>query len=146
MLLIPQSKRTRYILWGALLWFIVDFGTAGGFNVYYLIRNPHIVLFIIGYPLIFAYLIFSRNWNGKKLFGATVAAMFAIEGVLTRNPFVLAFPLLTLGIPLAVCIYAVLTYSPLWIVNGELGKHRRIVIALSAVVAIIIMLSVITNR
>lgn len=143
---ILQDRRVLYILLGSLIWFIVDFGTAGSFKVSYLTKyGPLLLAFYLGYPLFFSHLIFNRNWNEKKLFCATVAAMFVIEGILVRNPFVLAFPLLILGIPLAICIYAPLTYFPLWIVNGEIGKHRNTMIVLSTVIIATTILSIITN-
>lgn len=143
---ILQNRRVLYIGWGSLIWFIVDFGTAGSFKGSYFMKyGPLLLVYYFGYPLIFSFLIFGRKWNEKKLFGATVAAMFIIEAILVRNPFILAFPLLILGIPLAICIYAPLTYFPLWIVNGEMGKHRKTMIVLSTVVLATMMLSVVNN-
>lgn len=142
----PRNRRARYVIWGILMWSIVDFGTAGGLNVSYFAKyGPLLLAYYVSYPLVFSYLIFSRKWNEKELFVATVAAMFVIEGILVRNPFVLAFPLLILGIPLAICIYAPLTYFPLWIVNGETEKHTKTIIALSAVVIATTALSVVSS-
>ncbi len=95
----------------------------------------------MGYPLAFAYLIFKAHWTGRRLFAATLVAILIIEGLMIGNPFVVSFPLLLIGIPLAICVYSPLTYFPLWIVNGEIGKHKRTVVAVSGVVAVIMVLT-----
>ena len=143
MLQVPDgSKSLRYVVYGVLLWIFVDLGTAGGFRLaYFTEHGPLLLAFYIGYPLIFRYLIFRRGWEGWKLFGATAAAIMIIEGWFTRNPFVLSFPLLLIGIPLALCIYAPLTYFPLWIVNREMGKHKTAVALLSGVILVIMWLT-----
>lgn len=142
-----QGKAVRYVGCGIVLWFIVDFGTAGGFRLSYLTTHgPLLLAFYIGYPLVFGYLIFKLHWEGWRLFLATVVAILIIEGVLTGNPFVLSFPLMLVGIPLAICVYTLLTYFPLWIVNGEMKRHKRIAALLSGVVVAVMALTTLSAR
>ena len=137
-----RSKTLVYIVYCFILWVIVDLGTAGGFRFsYFRDHGPLLLAFYLGYPFIFAYLIFRRHWSGWKLFLATVAAIILIEGVFTGNPFVVSFPLMLVGIPLAICIYAPLTYFPLWIVRGEMGRHKPIALFISAVVITVMFLT-----
>ncbi len=137
-----RTKPVKYIVIGFLLWVIIDLGTAGGFRLSYLTSHgPLLLVFYIGYPLVFAYLIFRRNWRGWRLFLATAVAILAIEGAFTRKPFVIAFPLMLVGIPLAICVYAPLTYFPLWIVDQDVGMHRAAVVSLSMVVIVIACLT-----
>ncbi len=137
-----RSRALTYVILGFIFWVVVDLGTAGGFHLsYFLEHGSLLLLFYLGFPLAFAYLIFWRHWAGWKLFLATVVAIILVEGVFTGNPFVLSFPLMLVGIPLAICIYAPLTYFPLWIVNGELGKHKGVVIFLLLVVVVVMILT-----
>jgi hypothetical protein len=137
-----QSKPVKYVILGFLLWVIIDLGTAGGFRLsYFTAHGPLLLVFYLGYPLVFSYLIFRRQWSGWRLFFATIFAILLIEGVFTGNPFVISFPLLLVGIPLAICIYSPLTYFPLWIVNREMHKHRVFVVILSLVVVAVMFLT-----
>ncbi len=124
----------QYFVWGVLLWVIVDWGTAGGFRLAYFQKyGPALLFFYLGYPLIFSLLIFRLRWQEPWLFLATLAAMAVIEVGFTRNPLVMRFPALIWGIPLAILVYAPLTYFPLWQVRGEIGRHKALVIGLSLV-------------
>ena len=51
-------------------------------------------------------------------------------------------PLLFVGIPLAFAVYAPLTFFRLWIVQGEMGRRRRLVWALVAVEAAVTVLTI----
>ena len=137
-----RSKSLRYVLLGFTLWTLVDLGTAGGFRRSYLTAHgPLLLVFYVGFPLAFAYLIFRRGWSGWRLLLATGVAILLVEGVFTRNPFVLSFPLMLVGIPLAICVYSPLTYFPLWIVNREMSKHAAVVAFLSLVVLSVMLLT-----
>jgi hypothetical protein len=137
-----RSKPVKYVLLGFLLWVIIDLGTAGGFRLsYFTAYGPLLLVFYLGYPLAFSYLIFRRQWSGWRLFLATAVAIGLIEGVFTRNPFVLSFPLMLVGIPLSLCIYAPLTYFPLWIVNHDMRRHRAVAVISSLVVVVVMFLT-----
>jgi hypothetical protein len=127
------GSRWQYICWGVLLWAIVDFGTAGGFRIaYYEKYGPALLLFYAGFPLVFAYLVYSLRWNGKKLLVATLLEIGVVEIFFTRNPLLMQFPVFLLGIPLAVFIYLPLTFFPLWIVQKEMRRHAWVAVGLSA--------------
>jgi hypothetical protein len=139
---VTRSKPLKYVILGFLLWVIIDLGTAGGFRLsYFTAHGPLLLVFYLAYPLVFSYLIFRRHWSGWRLFLATVVAILVIEGVFTGNPFVISFPLLVVGIPLAICIYSPLTYFPLWIINNEMHRHRAVAVMLSLVVVTVMFLT-----
>lgn len=132
----------QYFLLGVLLWAVVDFGTAGGFRLAYFQRyGPTLLLFYAGYPLVFTLVIFRWHWSERRLFLATLAAIFLVEVVFTRNPLLMTFPALVLGIPVAVAVYTPLTYFPLWFVRKEMRRHRAIIIGLTLVEVIIMVLT-----
>jgi hypothetical protein len=131
-----------YFLLGFLLWVAVDLGTAGGLRLGYFARYmPALLVFYLGYPLVFTWLVFRRRLGSRGLFAATLVAILVVEAVFTGNPWVVSFPLCLIGIPLAVAVYAPLTYFPLWAVRGELGRHRRTVVALVCVEAVVTALT-----
>jgi hypothetical protein len=139
-------KSWQYFLLGVLLWVIVDFGTAGGFRIsYFETYGATLLLFYIGYPLVFSILIFKLRWNERRLFLATLVAIFVVEILFTRNPLVMTFPALLLGIPLAILVYAPLTYFPLWMVRKEMQEHRQLIIVLILVELIVMMLTTFGN-
>jgi hypothetical protein len=139
-------KSWQYFLLGMLLWAFVDFGTAGGFRISYFTKyGLTLLIFYAGYPLVFSVLIFGLRWSERRLFLATLAAIFIIEVVFTRNPLLMTFPALILGIPLAVMIYLPLTFFPLWFVRKEISKHRVLILGLTIVELIIMMLATFGN-
>jgi hypothetical protein len=136
----------QYFLLGVLLWILVDFGTAGGFQLaYFQEYGATLLLFYLGFPLIFTLLIFRFNWNETRLFFATLIAIFIVEVLFTRNPLVMSYPSLLWGIPLAILIYLPLTYFPLWFVRKEIGRHRFLVIGLSLVEVLVMLLTTFGN-
>jgi len=144
-MVVSKNKSRQAVLFIILcffLWFIIDFGTAGGFKVGYFDKfGVTLLLFYFGYPIIFALLIFKLNYGGKQLFFATLIAIFIVEVIFTNNPLVMHFPWLLLGIPLAIAIYMPLTFFPLWIVRKEMTKHIWAVILLSTIEIIVILLT-----
>jgi hypothetical protein len=142
----PLPKSWQYFFLGILLWVLVDFGTAGGFRITYFEKyGPTLLLFYVGYPLVFSVLIFKLHWSEKALFFATLVAIFVVEVIFTRNPLVMAFPALFLGIPLAIMVYAPLTYFPLWFVREEIVKHRILILGLILVELVVMMLTTFGN-
>ena len=133
---------TEYFLLGVLLWVIVDWGTAGGFRPAYFEKFGFaLLLFYIGFPAAFTILIFIFHWEERMLFMATLAAIFVVEVVFTGNPLLTSFPQLLLGIPLAILVYAPLTYFPLWIVRGQAGGHKGIMLFLAGVEITVMLLT-----
>lgn len=136
----------QYILLGVVLWIIVDWGTAGGFRFTYFEKyGPTLLLFYLGYPIVFSVLVFKLGWGEKRLFFATLIAIFIVEVIFTRNPFVITFPALILGIPLAIMVYAPLTYFPLWFVRKELSKHKAVILGLLLVELFLIVVTTFGN-
>ncbi len=126
-----ESQAFRYCFICFLLWVLVDLGTAGGFRLSYFAKyGPALLIFYLGYPLVFTFLIYRAHWGERRLFLATLAAIFVVEVVFTGNPLVMTFPACLVGIPLAILIYAPLTYFPLWYVRKEIGSHKTVVIFL----------------
>ena len=139
---VPKSKILPYVFYGFVLWVLIDLGTAGGVRLsYFPAHGPLLLAFYLGYPIVFAFLIFKVRWYNWRLLLATFLAILLIEGLFTRNPFVVSFPLLLVGIPLALAIYAPLTYFPLWLVNNEMGKHKVMASVLSLVVTTVVLLT-----
>ena len=81
-------------------------------------------LFCINYPLIFAYLIYKKEWNNKRLFIATLVAAFIVEIVFTHNALLYTFPIMLLAIPIAISIYSLLTFGPYWIIEGKIQENK----------------------
>ena len=132
----------KYIIAGILLWIIVDFSTAGGFRMSYFEKyGPTLLVFYLGYPIVFAFLIFKLKFTEFQLLLATLVAIFIVEVVFTRNPLLMTFPAFIIGIPLAVLVYAPLTYFPLWWIRGGLLKHKKAIIFLSIVELCVICLT-----
>lgn len=140
------SASWQYFLLGVLLWGLVDFGTAGGFRLAYFQKyGPTLLLFYIGYPLAFTVLIFRWHWSERRLFVATLVAIVLVEVVFTRNPLLMTFPALVFGVPLAIAVYAPLTFFPLWFVRRQMARHRALVIGLTLVEVIIMILTTFGN-
>ena len=135
-------KSWQYFLLGVFLWVLVDFGTAGGFRITYFEKyGLTLLLFYVGYPLVFSVLVFRLRWSEIRLFAATLVAIFMVEVVFTRNPLVMTFPALIWAIPLAIMIYVPLTYFPLWFVRKEIAKHWILILGLTVVEVVIMMLA-----
>ncbi len=143
---IALPKSWKYFLLSFLLWVFVDFGTAGGFRIsYFETYGGTLLLFYLGYPLIFTFLIFNRGWSEQRLILATLVSIFIVEVIFTRNPLLMTFPALLFGIPLAIMVYIPLTFFPLWIVRQELRHHKKLVIGLSSVILIVMFLTTFGN-
>ncbi len=139
--LIPDS--IQYFLLSVILWFVVDFGTAGGFRFYYYEKIwPTILLFYLGFPLIFSLLIFRLKWNNRRLFFGMLVTVFIVEILFTRNPLLMSFPNLLWGIPLAVLIYIPLVYFPLWLIRKAIKQHLMIILLCSISVLTVTLLTI----
>jgi hypothetical protein len=132
-----------YFLLGVALWFVVDWGTAGGFRPsYFAAYMPALLVFYLGCPAVFTYLVFRHRLGTRGLVVATLVEIVVVEMLATGNPWLTSVPLMFVGIPLAIAVYAPLTFFPLWIVRGEMGRRRRLVWALVAVEAAITLLTI----
>ena len=144
-----KNKHILYILLGFVFWFIVDWATVKGFHLSYFDVAPigniqRLVIFLL-YPALFSYAIFNRKWNEKKLLALTIAAAFVIEIIIVKNAILYTFPNFIIFIPVGVFLYSILTFFPLWIVNGQVKENKKRIIFLFAVLLAITILSFFTQ-
>ena len=136
----------KYFLSGVFIWVLVDYTTAFNPDTARWIQHmPDIWLFYLGYPLIFAYLIYRRNWNNKQIFGSMLALAFIIEVILSNNGLLYTFPILLIMNPIAVAIYSLITFIPKWFTENEITKNRNAVVILVAIWIIVSILNYVTN-
>ncbi|MBI9050990.1 MAG: hypothetical protein JEZ00_16330 [Anaerolineaceae bacterium] len=141
-----MSKFIKYFLLGTLFWVIVDYTTV--FNPDFprwVAHMPLVWVFYLGYPLLFAWLIYKQNFAGKKLFFSMIIATVFCELIAFQNTLLYTFPIMLIMIPLAVCIYTLITYVPMWLVNGKLKQHWRLSLFLTIVWLLIAFLNYKTN-
>jgi len=115
----------RYLAAGILCWMVVDYTTA--FNPDFqrwLAHMPGIWLFYIGYPLLFSILIFRLRLRGAKLFLVTLFTALLMEILLFHNSLLFTFPIMLVMLPVAVLLYLLITWLPLWIAEGTVKAHR----------------------
>jgi len=140
-----MKEFTRYFLTGTILWVVVDWTTA--FNPDFerwISYMPEIWLFYVGYPLIFAFLIYRRKWSAWGIFLAMLAGAFIVEVVFTGNKMLYTFPIMLIGIPAAISIYGLLTFAPKWIVENRIRQNKRKLIPM-IIVWILISISTLAN-
>jgi len=143
-----MNKLLKYFILAIIFWFIVDFTTTEAIRnpgFYYSTYMPALLIFYIGYPLIFSILIYRFNFTGKKLFMATLMGAFIVEVLFVHNPLLTTFPLMLIGIPAAVSIYSFITYVPKWIVDREIKNNKLKLIMMVVVYFLISLASLIGN-
>ena len=106
---------------------------------------PDIWLFYIGYPLIFAYLIYVRSWSDRQLFSSMLVLAFIIEVILTRNSLLYTFPIMLIMNPVAIAIYSLVTFIPKWYTENEIARNRNSVAILVVVWMVVSILNYATN-
>jgi len=132
----------RYLLAGVVTWVVVDFTTAFNPDVQrWLEHMPLIWVFYVGYPLVFAHLIYNRRWSDRSIFLAMIAGGFFVEIVCSNNSLLYTYPIMLVMIPVALAIYGVVTFIPKWLVEGELKARWRTTAFLLAVYFIVAVLN-----
>jgi len=132
----------RYLLAGVVTWVVVDFTTAFNPDVQrWLDHMPLIWVFYVGYPLVFAHLIYNRRWSDRSIFLAMIAGGFFVEIVCSNNSLLYTYPIMLAMIPVALAIYGVVTFIPKWVVEGELKARWRTTAFLLAVYFIVAALN-----
>ncbi|MCK4437670.1 hypothetical protein KAV47_01245 [Candidatus Bathyarchaeota archaeon] len=132
----------RYLLAGVVTWVVVDFTTAFNPDVQrWLDHMPLIWVFYVGYPLVFAHLIYNRRWSDRSIFLAMIAGGFFVEIVCSNNSLLYTYPIMLAMIPVALAIYGVVTFIPKWLVEGELKARWRTTAFLLAVYFIVAVLN-----
>ena len=142
---VPRDRPGRfweYFLLGALFWVCVDFTTAFAPDVQgWVSHMPLIFAFYFGSPLVFAFLIYRREWSDRSLLGPMLVVLVLVEVVFSHNALLYTFPLLLIFIPLAVAIYSFLTYVPRWIIDRRIAQHRMTTLLLVVVWLTVAVLS-----
>lgn len=124
-----MDRFLKYLLTGIIFWIAVDFTTAFNPDIQrWIAHMPLIWAFYIGYPLIFAYLIYKGKFEGRKLFYAMTIGMLMVEIVFSSNALMYTFPMMLFAIPIAFFIYGLVTYAPMWIVDKKVKKNKRLMI------------------
>ena len=137
---------SKYVLTGTLAWVVVDFTTAFNPDVQRWIEHmPLIWVFYIGYPLLFAFLIYKRRWSDGRITSAMLVSAFVIEVVLSDNALLYTFPIMLVMNPVAVAIYSLVTFVPKWLVEGEIRKRTKTTVLLVAVWIVVSILNFVTN-
>ena len=139
-----KKEKVKYVLLGFLSWFLVDWATAGGCRLSYF-KVPFIghflrLIIFLGSPLFLAYLIFDRQYNNKELFLAMLVNLVVVEILITRNSLLYTFPGCMVFIPVAVAIYSLVVFLPLWIIKKKVQKNRGMIFFLSLVLIIVLIL------
>ena len=136
----------RYLLIGVAIWVLVDYTTA--FNpdsARWFQHMPDIWLFYIGYPLIFAYLIYTRKWGNKRLIVSMIVLGLIIEVILSNNSLLYTFPIMLIMNPVAFAIYSLVTFLPKWFTENTITKNRNRAVFLVIVWLIVSILNYFTN-
>lgn len=143
----PKFKKTKYLILGFIFWFVIDWGTAGGFHLKYYknIWRPAIIVYSL-YPLIFSYLIFKFNLRGRILFLITSLTGILSEIFLFKNTRLIQFPHFILFIPLAVFIYSFIIFTPMWLVIGEAKNNKKKILSMFILFLAISILSIFTQK
>lgn len=132
----------RYLLAGVVTWVVVDFTTAFNPDMQrWLDHMPLIWVFYVGYPLVFAHLIYNRRWSDRSIFIAMIAGGFFVEIVCSNNSLLYTYPIMLAMIPVALAIYGVVTFIPKWVVEGELKARWRTTAFLLAVYIVVAVLN-----
>jgi len=137
---------SKYALTSMIAWVVVDFTTAFNPDIQRWIGHmPLIWAFYIGYPLLFAFLIYKRKWSDRKIASAMLVSAFIIEVVLSDNALLYTFPIMLAMNPIAVAIYSTVTFIPKWLVEGEIRSRTKTIFLLVAVWVVVSILNLVTN-
>lgn len=145
----PMHKQLKYVIFGVIFWFLVDFTTTNAVRnpgFYYSTYMPALLLFYIGYPLIFSFLIYRFDFEGKPLFITTLIAAFFLEAVVFQNSLLYTFPMMLIGVPAAIFLYSFITYGPKWITNKEIKNKKWKLIVLILIYVFISLATVLGNN
>lgn len=128
-----MKKWWLYFVIGVILWFLVDFSTTPAIKnplQYYSNYMPVILVFYLGYPALFSFLIYKTKLNNLWFFIASIIAMLIIEVVFTKNSLLWTYPIMLIAIPAGIGVYSLLTFFPKWIVEKDIKSHKWIMFIL----------------
>ncbi len=138
----------RYFLIAVLAWGIVDFTTTPAIahpGAYYGKYMPALLVFYIGYPLVFSALRYRFGLGARGLFLAMIAGIVLVEIVFTHNLLLLTFPICLLAIPISLGHYGMVTFMPLWIAERTAGQNKKWVVATVTLWGIGVLLNILTQ-
>ena len=138
----------KYFLLAFLAWIIVDFTTTaaiGNPSSYYSTYMPALLIFYLGYPLIFSLLIYKFKLKPKKLFISMIIGIILVEIIFSGNTLFFSFPLLLLIIPISLAYYSMVTFVPLWITEKKLKQNKKWFIVILIIYIIGSLLNLLTQ-
>jgi len=118
----------RYFLISVLFFIIVDFLTTEALVhpvKYYSTFMPLILVFYIGYPLIFSFILTKFKLKTRGLFIGAIIGMLISEILFFHNPLFFQFPLVFIALLFGISCYSLITIVPKWIVDKELSKRKK---------------------
>lgn len=135
-------ERILYIILSVVFWMALTFTVGFEFNVgaWFTSFTTLIILSTL-YALLFAFLFFGLLWASEKVFLAMLFAMLALEIFLFRNADFYHSPEFLYAIPLALVLYSLCTFAPLWIVERKISTHKWTLALMTAVYAIVLLLN-----
>jgi hypothetical protein len=139
---------SKYFLIAVLAWVVVDFTTTaaiGDPRGYYSKYMPALLIFYVGYPLVFSALIYKARLGNGGLFVAMILGIVLVEIVFTRNMLLLTLPVCLLAIPLSLAHYAMVTFMPRWLAERTVRENRRWATAASGTWALGVLLNILTQ-
>jgi hypothetical protein len=148
--MLPPGMRSglRYFLLAVLAWTIVDFTTTSAIAkpaAYYSKYMPTLLVFYIGYPLVFSILIYRFRLTSRKVFLAMVLGIVVVELLFAHNLLLLTFPVCLLAIPISLGHYGMVTFMPWWVAERTFPQNRKWAIATLSVWAFGVLLNVATQ-
>lgn len=138
----------KYFLLGILFFVIVDFLTTRALvhpAEYYSAFMPLLLVFYIGYPLIFSILITKFKLKTKGLFIGSIIGMLVLEILFFQNQLFFQFPMVFLALLFGISCYSLITIVPKWIVDKELSKRKKWVIIMLVLLIIHTLLNYATQ-
>ena len=126
-----MNKFLKYFLLAVLFFVIVDFLTTAALVhpvEYYSTFMPFILVFYIGYPLIFSFILTKFKLKTKGLFIGAIIGMFISEVIFFHNPLFFQFPLALIALLFGISCYSLITIVPKWIIDKEVLKRKKWII------------------
>jgi hypothetical protein len=117
------------------------YGRGAGFRL----PLPALLLFYLGYPLVFSFLIYGLKLGKGALFLAMIAGIVIVEIVFTHNVLLYTLPICLLAIPISLGHYGMVSFMPLWVAEGTIGENRTWAAATLSVYAVGVILNIMTQ-
>lgn len=138
----------RYFLLAVAAWFLVDFTTTAAIahpRPYYSTYMPALLIFYLGYPLLFTGLIYGLKWGNRGILLAMIVGIVVVEILCTHNALMYTLPICLIAIPLSLGHYSMVTFLPWWIAERTLNQNRKWAIAIVAVWAFGVFLNILSQ-